>query len=74
MDYPVYRKNSIGNSVYKIISDAEFIEKQRIGKNVLVHEVEAKQYPEMLLITEMLELKTPAFKEITKSEFENFGT
>ncbi len=72
MDYPLFRKNSIGNSVYKIISDNQFIEKQRIGKNVLEHEVEAKQYPEMLLIQDMIECKANTFYEITESDYETF--
>ena len=72
MVYPLFRKNSIGNSVYKILSDNEFIEKQRIGKNVLEHEIEAKQYPEMLLIQDMIECKANTFHEITILEYENF--
>ncbi|MEZ4938229.1 MAG: hypothetical protein R2799_11615 [Crocinitomicaceae bacterium] len=73
MVYPVYRKNSIGNSVYKIETDTKFIEKQRIGSNILIHEVEAKQYPEMLLINEMIECKPNTFEEISEEEWEGFG-
>lgn len=72
MDYPLFRKNSIGNSVYKIISDNQFIEKQRIGKNVLEHEIEAKQYPEMLLIQDMIECKQKIFDEISEQEYLEF--
>jgi hypothetical protein len=72
MDYPLYRKNSIGNSVYKIVSDAKFIEKQRVGQNVLEHQIEANQYPEMLLIQDMIDCREGIFFEINSEEYSDF--
>jgi hypothetical protein len=55
-DFPQYRKMSNGKCFYKIISDLLFLEKQLMGTKVFEFTVEAKQYPEMLLIKDMLDL------------------
>ena len=72
MDYPIFRKNSSGISVYTIISDSEFIEKQRIGQNILEHTVKAAQYPEMLLIQDLIDCKAGTFEEITEEDYISF--
>lgn len=72
MDYPLYRKNSLGISVYQVLSDTVFIEKQRIGKNILEHQIEAKQYPEMLLIQDIIDCRERIFEAISEEEFTNF--
>ena len=73
MDYPLFRKNSIGNSTYKIISSSHFIEKQKIGKHVQEYEIKASQYPEMLLIQDLTNCASGLYLEINEEEYLHFG-
>jgi hypothetical protein len=54
-DFPQYRKLSNGMRYYKIIGDRVFEEKQIMGSRISSFTFEAKQYPEILLIQDMLE-------------------
>lgn len=67
--FPQYRKLSNGKSLYRIDGERLFIELQKMGSRWWLHSVEAKQYPEMLRIMDMLELNDP-FIEATALEFE----
>ena len=69
MDFPQYRKLSNGKSWYKIENERNFIEIQLVGSKKFVHLIEAKQYPEMLRIMEMLDLSMPDISIVSEEEF-----
>jgi hypothetical protein len=58
-DFPQYRKLSNDKTFYKIQSERLFEEVQLMGSKVFRYRVEAKQYPEILKIKEMLKLEEP---------------
>lgn len=67
-DFPQYRKLSNDKTFYKILSDRLFEEVQLMGTKVLRYSVEAKQYPEILKIQDMLQLEEP-YLIISEEEF-----
>ncbi|MBL4862591.1 MAG: hypothetical protein JKY09_06195 [Crocinitomicaceae bacterium] len=71
IDFPQYRKLSNDKVFYRIISDRKFDEIQVIGKTAQLHKIEAKQYPEMLRIKDLLALSMSGFEASTKEEFDN---
>ncbi len=73
LDFPQYRKLANEKSQYEIRDDRHFIEKQIIGKQVFTIEIEAKQYPEILRIQDMLKCEE-GFLLSTKEVFESIGT
>jgi hypothetical protein len=73
LDFPQYRKLANEKSHYEIRDDRYFIEKQIIGKQVFTIEIEAKQYPEILRIQDMLNCEE-GFLLSTKALFESIGT
>lgn len=70
MNYPVYRKYFNGMSYFKIISEMEFEEKQKIGSQIQKHHVIANQFPEKLRIKDMVECVDNLWSEIEKEEFD----
>jgi len=73
LDFPQYRKLENEKSHYEIRGDRHFTEKQLIGKQVFIIEIEAKQYPEILRIQDMLDC-TEGFLLSTKEVFDSIGT
>ena len=69
ISFPQYRKNATGSSYYKIISADEFIEIQKIGSKIWQHKVIATQFPEKLLIQDMLAFHDNLWQEISEQEF-----
>ena len=69
MTFPIYRKLSNDKSYYKIVSAESFIELQRIGSKTKKHTLIAKQYPEKLLIQEMISLSN-GYLESKEEEFD----
>jgi hypothetical protein len=69
MTFPIYRKLSNEKSYYKIVSAESFIELQRIGSKMKKHTLIAKQYPEKLLIQEMISLSN-GYLESKEEEFD----
>jgi hypothetical protein len=67
-DFPQYRKLSNDKTFYKIQSDRLFEEVQLMGSKVFRYAVEAKQYPEILKIQDMLKLEEP-YLLISEEEF-----
>ncbi len=67
-DFPQYRKLSNDKTFYKILSDRLFEEVQLMGSKVLHYSVEAKQYPEILKIQDMLQAESP-YCIISEEEF-----
>ena len=72
-DFPQYRKLTNEKSFYKIVDDRHFIEKQLIGKQVFIIEIEAKQYPEILRIQDMINC-VEGFLLSVEEDFESIGT
>jgi hypothetical protein len=72
LDFPQYRKLANEKSHYEIRNDRHFIEKQLIGKQVFTIEIEAKQYPEILRIQDMLNC-AEGFLLSSKEVFESIG-
>jgi len=54
-EFPQYRKLVNDKSFYRIEDERHFTEKQLIGKQVFTLVVEAKQYPEIIRIQDMLQ-------------------
>lgn len=71
-DFPQYRKLTNEKSFYEISDERHFIEKQLIGKQVFIIVVEAKQYPEILRIQDMLAC-TEGFLLSSKVAFDAVG-
>jgi hypothetical protein len=53
-DFPIYRKYKGINVWFKVIDSRNFIEIKQIGSKFVRHEVEALQYPEMILIQDII--------------------
>ena len=70
MKFPLYRKYFNELSFFKIISEKEFEEKQKIGSLVHKHHVIASQFPEMLRIKDMAACKDGIWKEMSKTEYD----
>ena len=70
MTFPIYRKLSNDKSYYKIVSVESFIELQRIGSKTKKHTLIAKQYPEKLLIQDMISLSN-GYLSSNETEFES---
>jgi len=66
--FPVYRKLSNNKSFYRIDNERSFFEIQLIGKKPFISLTDAKQYPEILRVSDMLNLLEP-FIESTIHEF-----
>ena len=70
IDFPQYRKLSNNKVYYRIHSDRLFDEIQIIGSAAQLHIVEARQYPEMLRIKDLLSLSMEGFQISSEKEFE----
>mgnify|MGYP000542297203 FL=1 len=67
--FPVYRKYKNSNTFFKLISENRFEEISFIGTKGIIHDIEAKQYPEYLRIQDMINCKDDVWEEITDSEY-----
>ena len=72
IDYPIFRKLNNNRSYYHIINARKFEEVQFIGSIKKQYLHEAKQYPEILLIQDMLNCEE-GFLLSTKALFESIG-
>ena len=70
IDFPQYRKLSNEKVFYKILSDRNFIEIQRMGSKAFLYEFTATKYPEILKIQDMLLLEGDTYIESNNNEFE----
>lgn len=68
-DFPQYRKLSNEKVFYRIRDDRNFDEIQLVGSRASFFSMEAKQYPEMLKIKDLLEL-SEGYLESSKIEFD----
>lgn len=71
MQYPIYRKYFNETSYFKIQSKTVFEEIQLIGTKKSIITTEAKQYPEMIRIMDMIEKKDGLWVACSESEYEN---
>lgn len=69
IDFPQYRKLSNDKTYYRIHSTELFEEIMIIGEKAVLYTIEAKQYPEMLRIKDMIQLN--GFELSTKEEFDS---
>ena len=69
-DFPQYRKLSNDKVFYRINNDRQFDEIQIIGKSAYIHSIEAKQYPEILKIQDLLNCEIDGCKLSNAVEFE----
>ena len=67
--YPAYRKLSNGKSLYKIVSEIEFIEIQFIQNKGFIFHIRAQTYFEKTRIKDMLHAELP-FEILNESIFQ----
>lgn len=69
-NFPAYRKFVGINVWFKIENDRKFVEIKQIGSKFILHTVIAEQYPEILLIADMLACLDGRWEKIEGSEFQ----
>ena len=67
--YPIYRKLKNNRRFYKVIDSKLFEEIQIIGTKVKKMSFEAKQYPEILFISDIIKLNHEGIIESSESEW-----
>ena len=67
--FPVYRKYSNDKSYFKVESESEFIQLQVIGKKVFESRITVVQYPERLLVNDLIKAEEPHILSIGEAEF-----
>jgi hypothetical protein len=70
--FPVHLRLTHGHSVYRIASDTEFTEVQRVGSRFIAHRITALTWPERLRIADMLANADRSLDPITEAEFEEW--
>lgn len=69
-NFPTYRKFVGINVWFKIENDRKFVEIKQIGSKFITHTMIAEQYPEILLIADMLDCLDNRWEKIEESEFQ----
>ncbi|MBA2610479.1 MAG: hypothetical protein H0U95_00815 [Bacteroidetes bacterium] len=69
INFPVYRKYKNNKSYFKIIQPNLFEEIQLIGNKKTIKQIEAKQYPEMLFIRDLVFNYSEMAEKISEAEF-----
>lgn len=69
-NFPIYRKYKGINVWFKIIDDRNFIELKQIGDKFIIHHIEAKQYPEICLIQDLINCAEGRWVETNGDFFE----
>jgi len=69
INFPVYRKYKNNKSYFKIIQPNKFEEIQIIGSKKIVKQTEAKQYPEMVFIRDLVFNYAEMAVEISEEEY-----
>ena len=70
--FPVYRRYRNGRSYFKIINERSFEEVGSLGTKRIVSVTEAKQFPEMIFIRDLLVNYKGMAEEISAEEYERF--
>lgn len=68
--YPIYRKYKGISVWFKIMDERNFIEIKKIGTKYKIERVEAVQYPEMVLIKDMIDCFEDRWEPCEPVEFE----
>lgn len=68
--FPQYRKYIGIDRWFKITSEQEFEELQRVGQRYVLHTIEAVQYPEKLRIEDMLNCVNNHWEIISEQAYE----
>lgn len=68
--FPTYRKFAGIKVWFKIESNRKFVEIKQIGSKFIIHTVIAEQYPEILLIADMLACLEDRWEKIEGTEFQ----
>ncbi len=69
VQYPLYRKLKNNQRFYKITHSKLFEEIQIIGNKVKIISFEAKQYPEILFVLDIINLNHEGIIECSESEW-----
>ena len=67
--YPIYRKLSNNRSFYKVVDSKNFEEIQIVGTKRRHQLIEAKQYPELLFIQDLISFNHLGVLESSKKEW-----
>jgi regulator of sigma D len=70
INFPVYRKYKNNKSYFKIINPRLFEEIQLIGTKKIVRQTEAKLFPEVNFITDLLLNYNEMADEISESDYQ----
>jgi hypothetical protein len=70
IDFPVYRKYKNNKTYFKIIHPRLFEEIQLIGSKKVIKQTEAKLYPEVLFVNDLLLNYGEMAVEISKDEYD----
>lgn len=71
-NFPTYRKFVGINVWFKIENDRKFVEIKQIGSKFIIHTVIAEQYPEILLISDMLACLEGRWEKLNLLNFSKF--
>jgi len=77
MDFPQYRMYSDGNTLFEIYSADRFKEIKRTGKYFMENEIQCKQYPEKVFVSDLLncennvQLISDEYFKAIKNEWKN---
>ncbi|UKN02402.1 hypothetical protein K6119_02565 [Paracrocinitomix mangrovi] len=69
MTFPQFRKYKGINTWFKIEAKNQFTEIKKVGNQFQIHEVIAEQYPEKLMIQDMLNCYEDRWEEISEEEY-----
>jgi hypothetical protein len=69
VSFPMYRTLPNGRSLYKILSVDAMEEIQRVGSKLQLYRIQAVQYPEKLLISDMIQC-VPPYESCDERAFE----
>lgn len=72
IEFPQFRKLNNSSVFYKIDSNRAFTEVKIMGKYYFVNAIEAKQFPEINYINDLLNLEFGDWQIITQEEYEHF--
>ncbi len=70
LSYPIYRKRKNNKSFYRIISSNSFEEIQIMGSKFIFYSFTISQYPEILMLMEMISMKDSNYLEFSIDEWD----
>lgn len=70
MQFPQYRKLK-NRSYYKIVSESELFELQKLGKKFLLFHLVAKTFLDRNFISQILQMENGLYEVILEAEFES---